>query len=638
MSVLIELLGTSGWQIRQDVFNALACYGERVKEPITKVLDTANEDLFYWGVRLLGKMGARSRKNLVDLLKTSNRDRKFLIMSALAECGDREALELLIKSLSKSSGLSPKRASDAILRVGARALDPLVNALTDVPADQLYWYARTMIKLGRKGVDLLGDFLIERGEDYLWESRPAFEQLGVETLRTLEILIESPKKEVRVFAYQVLVDLDSEEACPILVQGLQDSAWVCKKMCADALIRAGDSALAAMRSLSSSSDPDELFWLIYVFKRSSEGRRRISELLRRTDKEVVSEAARALRDSVPEEAILPLLHCLRSESWVVRKEASESLVNAGPIAVSRIVESLAIHDSELHFWIGKILKSYQRSIYPHLSTLLYHGEVPRHLVATAMGLIADPSFEPHLSEALSDSDSVVVLHACWALQKIHPDREVKAVWGLLGLLEIEDYPVLEECALNDSSKARDAALEGLGSAEPIQVRNSIFLCGKLEIHESVRQLQDIVEADSQFAVDACDAFLYLKDRTIVPFLRRMLEKECPRELHSRILSVLGVLSEEDVIPSILRILAKDPSESERGLYHRCVFQMGLDAIPPLIEALGNEDVALRKIAAQLLLEFGALAVVHLKKSQHSSDPNLKYWSTKILKSHFQDET
>ncbi|MBT3785244.1 hypothetical protein HOF92_09715, partial [bacterium] len=337
MSVLIELLGTSGWQIRQDVFNALACYGERVKEPITKVLDTANEDLFYWGVRLLGKMGARSRKNLVDLLKTSNRDRKFLIMSALAECGDREALELLIKSLSKSSGLSPKRASDAILRVGARALDPLVNALTDVPADQLYWYARTMIKLGRKGVDLLGDFLIERGEDYLWESRPAFEQLGVETLRTLEILIESPKKEVRVFAYQVLVDLDSEEACPILVQGLQDSAWVCKKMCADALIRAGDSALAAMRSLSSSSDPDELFWLIYVFKRSSEGRRRISELLRRTDKEVVSEAARALRDSVPEEAILPLLHCLRSESWVVRKEASESLVNAGPIAVSRIV-------------------------------------------------------------------------------------------------------------------------------------------------------------------------------------------------------------------------------------------------------------------------------------------------------------
>ena len=636
VGVLLELIATSSWQLRQDVFSALECFGDEILEPVTRVLDTDNEDLFYWGVRLLGRMGHRSRGSLAGLLKKSPPNRKFLIMSALAECGDRESLLMLVQSLS-SSKITAKRASEAILRIGKRALEPLENAVKDVSADQLYWFARTLIRLGSSGQESLAQFLSDQPEDYLWESQLSLEKLGEEGLSLFELCIDSPRKEVRTFAYQCLADLELEKTYPILVRGLRDEAWVCRKLCADSLIRAGEAAMHSLRTLLTSTDPDEVYWLIYVWKRSAQGRKRIAELLRRGDKSIVSEAARSLRESVPQEAIIPLLNCLRSDSWVVRNEAAETLQTAGAAGLPKIIESLAIEDSELQFWLHKILCAYPGNIYPHLSTLLYSEDLPVSLVARAMGMIKSPSFEPHLREILNSEDPLVRLHACWALQQIHPEEEFKPIWGLLSELELRDQPLLVESIMAHPATARDVAMEGLESADPKLIRNSIFLCGRLEIHESVRKLQTIVEEDQEYAIAACEAFLHLKDRSIVPFLRRIMEKSCPKELHSKALSVLGSLSEDDVIPSILKILSKEPGESEKALYHRCVFEMGLEAIEPLIAALGGVEVGYRKAAAQLLLEFGGLAIVHLKKSQHSSDANVKYWSTKILKQYFQDE-
>jgi hypothetical protein len=54
-------------------------------------------------------------------------------------------------------------------------------------------------------------------------------------------------------------------------------------------------------------------------------------------------------------------------------------------------------------------------------------------------------------------------------------------------------------------------------------------------------------------------------------------------------------------------------------------------VPRLIKHLAHEEPILRKVAAELLLEFGSLAVPELKKELVGRDPNRKYWAAKILK-------
>ena len=492
--------------------------------------------------------------------------------------------------------------------------------------------------MGANGINSLTNFLSSQTEDYLWEAQVCFEKLGDEGILLLESLVKSERKEVRLAAYQSLADLQSNQAYPIIARGLSDEAWICKKLCADALMRCGDEALLYLRSYLTSSDPDEVFWLINILKQSGDGRRQIINFLRSGDKNIVAEAASALRMCVPEEGIVPLLNCLRSEFWIVRKEAAETLRTAGVIGLQKIIESLAIQDSELQFWLARILRSYPASTHPHLSTLLYQEGRTVELAARAMGIIKNPVFTYHLREILSSADPRIRLASSWALLQINPGEEVKPVFGLLKDLEVRDYPLFLECIKAQSVAARDIIMEGLASADPQVVRNSIYLCGQLELHESVRQLQTIVEKEHSYAVLACEAFLSLKDRSIIPFLKRMLEKDLPDEIHSSILSVLGMLSEQDVIPSILEILNRDPSEDKKQLYYKSVFKMGIEAIPALIKALGAEEPSKRQLSAEILLEFGGLAVSYLKKSQHSPEPNVRYWSSKILKQYFQDES
>ena len=73
------------------------------------------------------------------------------------------------------------------------------------------------------------------------------------------------------------------------------------------------------------------------------------------------------------------------------------------------------------------------------------------------------------------------------------------------------------------------------------------------------------------------------------------------------------------------------SETDRTRFSQEILRMGIKAIPQLVNALGKEEIPIRKASAELLLEFGALAVPYLKQEHHGDDSNVKFWKSKILK-------
>ena len=629
---LMNLLRGGGWGIRQAAFQALKGYGESISDDCQEALNSENEDLVYWAVRLLGGMNYRYKKPLFKMLQEASPEMKFVVASALGEAGDTKVLSMLVKCFKENSWIHSKRACDALTQVGLKAIPVIMEELNKERSTRIYWYARTLLRLGDDGVDALVEFFHSKEESFLWNCRDHLVELEQDLVPLIRQLIRSENRKIRFFAYQLAADLRHENCLELLIQGLSDEIWTCKKLCADALVQIGESIIPALKPLIASSKYEDMHWLIQVLKRVDDGQKLLIDCLRRDSKDIVTEAAKALRDSNLPEAVLPLLNCLQHQEWLVRKESSETLISLGSLGLENLIKSLATEDEELQFWLSYILRRYPRSVYPFLTTLLYRKDYPAHLAARAMGIVSDEYFVMPLRESLKSQDSILVLDASYALSQITPDEHIKSIWGLLSQLDVNEHVRLEQLVIKYREYATEFLDHGIETTDNLLVKNCLRLIGRLALSSMKNKLKEKLAGDNvEFAILAADAFLHLGDSDIVPYFHRMLEKELNSELRLKILSVVGTIAEEDVIYLILKMIEQSNSESDRTRFSQEILRMGLKAIPQLVNVLGKDEIPIRKASAELLLEFGALAVPYLKQEQHHDDANVKFWKNKILK-------
>jgi HEAT repeat protein len=629
---LVRLFSVGPWSVRQAAFEALEGFGEQVLPVLKDQLESTEQDSIYWSIRLLGKLGFKGRKLLLEQFHKANQEMKFVVASALGESGDRKILSLLVKCFQGESWSQKKRAFEALVRVGQPSIPPLLQGMKKLKPQDFFWYASSLAKIGNSGEAALAEFIEACEEDWLWDAREELSKLGDSLIPVLELLLKSAKRSVRFFALQLAADLESPLVLNLLVSGLRDAEWVCKKLCADSLVFHGDVAVEALRLRLGSATEDERYWCIQVLGRTDSGRSLIVDVLREDNKSIVAFAAEALRGQVPAEAILPLLNCLKSVHWVVRNQASETLISAGILGLEKVVETLSDEDEELRFWISKILKSYPQSTYSFLISLFYRKTFLRHLAALAMGIMGHKSFVSPLQEGLKDPDSVLVLYSTQALSKILPDEEILSTWGLLSILDIGRYPLLEDLVRTYRESAPDYILHGMASADSILVHNCIYLAGTLEIVEAIPGLERLLLSDDlESALLCANAFMHLRYQGALPLIERVLDQDIPDSLRLKLLSLVGVLSENAVIPLILKLIEGAPTDSQRRSCFLEVLRMGPPAIPKLMEALGFRDIPLRRISAEVLVEFGSLAVPHLTEGLEEGNANKKFWIQKILK-------
>jgi len=632
---LLQIFKDGPWSVRQACFQALQRYGDEIGDVVRESLKSDSEDLVFWSVKLLGKMGFQARKPLYQVLKKADPEMKFVIASALGESGDIKALELLVKCFAEDSWIHCKRASDSLVQVGSVAIGVIREDLKKQSASDIYWHIYTLLRLGEEGMENLIEFLETAKEAYLWNCREVLMKTGDLIVPCLKRLCSSKDRKARFFGYQLLTDLRMTSTANILINGLKDPIWTCRKLCADALSQMGEEITDLLKPRLGSADDDEMYWLIQVLQKTVTGRELLVNCLRRESKSVVSQAARALQGKVVPAAILPLLNCLRSEEWVVRKEAAEALLSAQNMAMEEVVQSLAIEDEEYRFWISYILKRYPTRSFPYLTTLLYRQDYPVHLAAMAMGIIANSYFKVPLQEALKEGDDLLVLYCAWALSSVDPQRELKAVWGLLSRLDVRQYPLLEELVQKYRISAPDHLNDGLRSVQDLTIRNCIYLAGKLQLEGCSEALRERLKDENvEYAIEAAEALFRIQPPGILQIFHTMLDRKIPDSLRLKLLTVLAALEDNDeLVYHILKMMTEAQEEQEASTYAREILKLGMDAVPALIAALGREEIPTRKTAAEMLLEFGSLAVEPLKNEvdDPNADPNRKFWAGKILK-------
>lgn len=452
----------------------------------------------------------------------------------------------------------------------------------------------------------------------------------------MQIMLQAKKQNIRFFVYQLLFDLGEKSNIALLIEGLKDPFWPSRRLCADALIKKGVEVVPYLKPLLSSADSDQSYWFLSILKNTAPGRELLIESLRSENRQIAALSARFLRGLVTANCVSPLIDCLKSKHWPIRREAADTLIAAGVIAVDKVIAALAVEDSELRYWLSGILKAWPKSVYPHICALFYQDKYPAYLAAYGAGIIKDSYFTAALREVLHEPDNMLVLYATWALSEICPQEEIRAIWGLLSKIDASKHAVFSEVIRKYRQSAAAYLLSGLKSSEKQLVLNSCYFCGLLELTEAAPILETLLTGrDEAVGLAASEAFLKMDYRAIIPTLRQVLEREVSSEFRLKILSILGVFGEDDVVPVILKMMSTATNEAERDIYSREIFRMGIGVIPRLVRHLAHEEPILRKVAAELLLEFGSLATADLKKELSGREPNRKYWAGKILKAESQ---
>jgi HEAT repeat protein len=255
--------------------------------------------------------------------------------------------------------------------------------------------------------------------------------------------------------------------------------------------------------------------------------------------DIVSQAVKGLTEK-GEDAIPELIGALKNPSWTIRKQASKALVGIGTKSLDPIISAMRSGDEDVQFWAGEVLSEF--------------GEDG---LDKFLALLADKSQSSRLC-------------AIGALGKIGSEKAVNPLIAQLG---------------EDSWTIRKAAAEAL------------WEIGQPSVKELIERLK-APNADIQFW--SIQILGEIGDVAAVkPLIQKLDDGEHNEEKKISIIKALGEI--------------EDPF-----------------AIDTLIDQLGSSSWFVRRAAGEALWQIGPPAIKPLRDSLNSEIIDIRYWCSKVL--------
>ena len=462
------------------------------------------------------------------------------------------------------------------------------QAVTELMGKVREVIARKDIRLAR----ILVHMMCLENEEIVNLAIEGFLEIGTESLGLLHEALNNSSATIRANSARALGRLKSHLSTPYLVNLLEDE---------DARVRA-----SAVRALGLIQDRISIEALIL----------RVQDNVEKVQDTAVEAISR-----FGNQATMPLLNALGRER---EKFSQRALITClGRIGDPKAIPSL----------IGNLRSSYFIVRQSAVSALVRFG----------------PRVIPHLVPTLSFNRSSIELFKKDALDKYHPELQLRAIKALGGLEDHRAVKLLkklvEEC-LPDIQDAASQALSQIGCAAwgrccalkvLAEVGDASFIP---QLAPSLQDHSDNVRLEAVRAIgragggeaarlllrllkkDACDfvraeAVRYLRTigpahcDDLDPIVRAL--KDPARDVRIQAAGMLGNCLDLKSIMPLLAAIA-DPHWSVREGAENALLNFGRQAVPPLIDALDSKTWTTRFRAARLLGEIGdKQAVTPLKK-------------------------
>jgi len=637
VSLLVKALGHKVWSVRSNAHEALIKFGEKSLTGLEGAMESVDENVLYWSARTLGKIGGKSRDILLKALKSGSEQHRFIVAAALAETGDSRIIDLLVRNCREGNWIVKKRSADALGEIGRLAVPSILMALKETKGKNSSWLISALSRMGSTGKLALKKMLIAGGENFRWNIKEELSDIGEELFSVLQDLAVAGDKSLRFFAITCLGDsVRSAASDDVLMKALSDECWSVRKVAANGLAARGGAIMDRLKLALETGDEDIRFWVTYIFRRmGSSGVTYLIDALSDSNSSIAYFAASALGDVYDESVVRPLIMALGNSHWPVRKSAAKSLRKLSQISVSWLVNYINDENEDIQFWIGKILKEIGGEEIDIIIKQLKKGnDEERFYAAKALGVIKDPAAVDPLIKALCDGHEWVRLYSAIALGDIGDKRAISHLIQILGepgfklsMSIIRVFKQFGESAIPELlSAAEDKSDIKICSA-------SVVLLGHLKAEVAYPiVLKNLNSKVKELKVAAVESIGHFGEHLeVLPALTKMLENSSP-VLRSRVIQSLGTIGTFDVIRPLLIALhgGKLGREGRDGVFN-ILLGFGDDVIPVLVEYLGNDDVGVRKAAAEVLIVFGPSVIVHVESASKTDCPNIRFWSAKVVK-------
>jgi len=246
-------------KVRRRAAEALGRIGDdRAVEPLIVALADMNDEDRQWAANALGRIGDdRAVEPLIVALADKNEDSiaPMMVAWALGQIGDDRAVDSLIRNIEGRHRVWNEGIREALVKIGAPAVEPLIVALADKNAEGR---RRAAEALGRIGDDRAVEPLIValadmNNKDRQWAAE-ALGNIGKPAVGQLLVALKDDNPDVRALAASTLEQIGDAKIVKSLVPLLRDS---------NSHVR--NAALKALQEFRWEPDEDveqAAFWLV----------------------------------------------------------------------------------------------------------------------------------------------------------------------------------------------------------------------------------------------------------------------------------------------------------------------------------------------------------------------------------------
>jgi len=507
-----------------DFISSVVCSLGRVTSRMSEKLQAALNDKYSEireaAAKALAEIGNQQAiEPLIRALKDEDSDVRWKAAGALAEIGGQQVVELLIQTL-KDEDSDVRRCTVWTLgRIGGQqVVNPLIQALEDKDSSVRYYAAWALGEVGsEQSIEPLIRALKAEDSNVRGAAAKALAEIGSQ--QAVQPLIQALKdadSDIRWAAAEVLAEIGSQQAIKPLIQALKDEDSDIRGAAARALGEiSSEQAIEPLVQMLKDEDSSVRHCAIYAL--GEIGSQQVVEPLTRTlsdeDSDVREATAEALGKLGSLQVVELLIQTLNDDDSFVRGAAIEALGKLGSEhAIEPLIQALNDEYSDVRWAAASALGEMgsQQAIEPLIEAFKDQYSDVREAAARALGKIGSQQTVNALVQALNDENRLVRRGAAWALGETGSRQAIDA---LIQALSHEYSDVRLEAA---------KVLVEMGGGQAVQPLTYVPEHKRRYIRETTAKAWG--EIDSQQVLDALIYALNDEDSRIGSYAAETLKK------------------------------------------------------------------------------------------------------------------
>ena len=592
-------------QIRQQI---AVLFGEaKEKSAVDSLIKALKDNDFvrFSAVKSLGKIGDKSASDeLIKSLKDPLGDIRLQSAKSLIEMKVYRAIPYIMNLL-EDSDISVKSEIEQVLN-DAVCKETILYFSEGLMKDKRpvvrKYCAKALGLLGEKAsAPLLFEGLKDKNKDVRQEVIKSIEKL-VDNSMVFSLCLSLKENDINVRTYAVksILNLKDPRAVPSLIDHLKkEKSPELKNLIQQTIVEISDNSildflinalydkntlvritiiqtagkmqakefLPELTRLLTTEKNTELKYVILETIKSFGDKSVVPELNKTLLKEKNDELKLAIINVLKEigdySSIPFLLECLKSSNEMLLMEAENLLDKlADQNSVEIFLEALQDKNIAVRTYVMKILKKYPtKRALPYMFKALSDTDVYiRRDAVVILGMIGDESIIPELVKKLKDKEEIVRLEAIKTLGKM----EIKEVIDYLKpslkdsspAVRLETVKIISEFTTDETLSELQKVFKK--ESDPLVKEQIIMALKNFQQPSCVKLLKESLEdIEPSIRKSAVQSLGAIGDKTVIPELKKVFQKEINSEVKSEIMLALAKLGAKEMIPEFMNKLS-DP--------------------------------------------------------------------------------